>query len=79
MSIEVCRRIILACGLIASPGLHSHSLTQSSGPPLPKSHRHIGVDKSEVGDVIPDLLDGRNFARGRHEERESYTEPQDGI
>jgi hypothetical protein len=55
MSIEICRRIILVCVLVASPGLYSHALSQSSRPALPKSHRHLGIDKSAVGDAIPEF------------------------
>ena len=55
MSIKVCRRIILVCGLAASLGWHNPALSQSSRPALPKVHRHIGVDKSDVGENIPEF------------------------
>ena len=55
MSIEAGRRIGLACGLFALLGLPCHALSQSSRPPLPKSHRHIGVTKAVVGDPIPEF------------------------
>ena len=53
MSIKAIPRIILACGLAALLG--SQSFSQSSNPPLPKSHRHIGVKPSTTGEKIPEF------------------------
>ena len=36
-------------------GLHSIVVAQPSRPQLPKSHRHIGVDRSAIGDAIPEF------------------------
>ena len=55
MSIAVWRGITLAFGLSALLGSPNRTLSQSLSPSLPKSHRHIGVTKSVVGDPIPEF------------------------
>ena len=45
----------LLCGLVVLLGLHSTVVAQQSRPKLPKSHRHIGVDRSATGDAIPEF------------------------
>ena len=56
MFVETLRRIVLAGGLIALLG--AQTLPQSSKPPLPKSHRHIGVTRFTVGEDIPEFKMG---------------------
>ena len=69
MLIAVCRRIILACGLIALLGLHDRALSQSPRPSPPKSHRHIGLDKSAVGVEIPEFsMDETSIEAGMKKE-----------
>src|SRR3989442_1215669 len=55
MSIEVRRRIILVCGLIALLGLNNHALSQPPKLSSPKSHRHLRIGKSVEVD-IPEFL-----------------------
>lgn len=55
MSSEFCRRVGLLCGLIAVLSLHGRAVSQPSKPPLPKPHRHLGVDRSASGEEIPEF------------------------
>ena len=51
MSIEVRRRIIPVCGLIALLGLNNHALSQAPKLTSPKSHRHLRIGKSVAVDI----------------------------
>jgi hypothetical protein len=55
MSSKFCRKVGLLCGLIAVLTLYDRAASQPSKPPLPKPHRHIGVDKSASGEGISEF------------------------
>jgi hypothetical protein len=83
MAAEICRRITLICVLAASLILHSPALPRSQRPPLPKSHRHIGLNKADIGEAIPEfsmvetsLAAGtkrENLIKSRKREYEAFT------
>ena len=53
MLIKVISGIILTCGVVAL--LSGQAFSQTSKPPLPKSHRHIGVKRYATGEKIPEF------------------------
>ena len=55
MSSEFCRRIGPLCALAAVLCLHGRVVSQTLKPRLPKSHQHIGVDKTASGEDIPEF------------------------
>ena len=79
---QVSRTTGLLCGLVVLLGLHS-IVAQSSRPQLPKSHRHIGVDRSATGEAIPEFgitettldpgLKKDNLVRTRSRKYEAFT------
>ena len=54
-SIQPCRKRVLACAIVALLGLVNSAFPRSQEGALPKSHRHIGVSRSMVGDPIPEF------------------------
>ena len=55
MSAKVHRSLVLLFALMACHGVDVRVVGQSSRPSLPKVHRHIGVDKSDPGEEIPEF------------------------
>src|SRR4030095_8107983 len=81
-SIEVRRRIIPVCGLIALLGVVNHAWCQSPKPQLPRSHRHLRIGESTAVD-IPEFrmaetslevgLKKENLITSRNKKYEAFT------